>query len=358
MSTILHPARLENAKQAFATRRVSKAQLRGLDTIPPGLRAGDLVLARVTRLGQHQRIELTTGRRAALSIGDEIIVACGARYAPDQFHAALAEQPGPANLVAAGGIAGITLARHSRMKNATDIDIIGRFSDHMGRPVNLVDYAMAPVAEPATVPIVAVVGTSMNAGKTMTCAKLVRGFDAIGARPAYIKATGTGSGGDLWALRDAGATVAYDFTDAGYATTYHAQTEVLCRRVFDLVGHAARAGCGVVVMEIADGVLQPETARMMQDEAVVQRLAGTVLAATDSIGAVAAAEWLSEHGHTVLAVTGAFTQSPLAMQEADGRLGFASITTSALGQYETAADLARRLGLGPAREAGVQVAVA
>ena len=48
---------------------------------------GDLVLARVTRVGQHQHIEQVTGRRAKLWQDDEIIVAYGNRYAPDQFEA-------------------------------------------------------------------------------------------------------------------------------------------------------------------------------------------------------------------------------------------------------------------------------
>ena len=79
--------RISTAKAAFSTRRVCFSQATSLLCGQHSPRAGDLVLARVTRLGQHSRIELATGRRARLHIGDEVIVCYGNRYAPDQFEA-------------------------------------------------------------------------------------------------------------------------------------------------------------------------------------------------------------------------------------------------------------------------------
>src|SRR5690606_8350939 len=78
-----YKAQLQAAKRGFTPRRVDLSLARGLlvDGVAP--KAGDLVLARVEQIGHHARSELRDGRRSALYVGDEILLAYGARYAPD-----------------------------------------------------------------------------------------------------------------------------------------------------------------------------------------------------------------------------------------------------------------------------------
>ena len=99
-------ARLAAAKRAFTTRNVDLSA--AVRMVRAGRRpeAGDLILARVTQLGQHRRIENVHGRRGDLYVGDEIIVAYGNRYAPDQFEAVVPADLGRVQLVAGGGVAG------------------------------------------------------------------------------------------------------------------------------------------------------------------------------------------------------------------------------------------------------------
>jgi hypothetical protein len=117
----LDAARLGRAKIAYATHRVQLRDIQTLiasDTAAP--RAGDLVLARVGRIGQHRRIELRNGRRAILFEGDEIVLCYGNRYAPDQFEAYVPGDLGPCQMAAAGGVAGRVVASHARMKAPTE----------------------------------------------------------------------------------------------------------------------------------------------------------------------------------------------------------------------------------------------
>ncbi|MGO2112885.1 MAG: DUF1611 domain-containing protein, partial [Pseudoclavibacter sp.] len=88
-------------------------------------RAGDLVLARVVEIGQHKRIESHDSYRRHLFVGDEIVVAYGARYAPDQFLAELPTSLDTTSLVAAGGIAADVREQHARIAPATRIEPIG-----------------------------------------------------------------------------------------------------------------------------------------------------------------------------------------------------------------------------------------
>ena len=311
----LDQARLTKIKASFATRRVDHGDIAWLDDEASDLKAGDLVVARVERIGQHQRIERPDGRRALLFPGDEILVACGARYAPDQFEADSPTGLGPANLVAAGGIAGLMRLKHDNMKSATEITILGAVCNRRGEPMNLADYAVSTEAWPVSVPVIAVCGTSMNAGKTHTVASLVRGFAQSGQKVAAIKATGTGAGGDLWTFHDFGADHVRDFTDAGFATTYRIPVDAIFAGLCRLAAEAEAAGAEVIVIELADGLFQGETAALLKLDAFQNMLAGVVFAAGDAMGGYAGAAWLTGAGLPLLGISGCMTQSPLAMRE-------------------------------------------
>ncbi len=322
----LDPARLRRAKRAYVTRHVELTQaVRLLPAPDPRPRAGDLLLARLLELGHHRRLELPCGRKARLFAGDELVLAFGARYASDQFEAAVPEDLAPCELIAAGGLAGRCLRRHDRTRRPTRIAPIGLLADAEGRPLSLRRFA--PLGEtgagkPAAVPFtVAVVGTGMNAGKTTTAAALVRGYRRLGRRVAAVKATGTGSGGDRFALLDAGAQPVYDFTDLGLPSTCGLGGDEL-EEVFLRLWHAAAAaGAERLVVEVADGLLFKDTAALLQGEPFRRRVDAVVLAAGDSMGAVGAVRWLEAAGLGPVLVSGRIACSPLAMEEAVRALG-------------------------------------
>ena len=120
----------------------------------------------------------------------------------------------------------------------------------------------------------------MNAGKTLAATSLLHGLKAAGFRVAGIKATGTGSGGDLWIMRDAGADLVLDFTDAGFASTYLAPIAELEAATLRLIDHAAMQACDAAVIEIADGLQQQETAALIRSSALRRRTAGSCSAHT------------------------------------------------------------------------------
>jgi hypothetical protein len=145
--------RLGAAKSAYTTRFVSgliEADPRGCwlltgEHVVP--QAGDVVLGRVVKLGQHVAIQLADGRRASLFEGDEILVAYGDRYAPDQFEAEVPDNLGLTHLIAAGGLAGTVLSAHSSMKAPTLIQPLGLLTDARG-VVNLRRCAPFTAVEP------------------------------------------------------------------------------------------------------------------------------------------------------------------------------------------------------------------
>lgn len=309
-------ARIEAARKSFTTRRVDFSEVKGLiKRASP--QAGDLVLARVDAIGQHARLEEPTGRRGKLYPGDEIIVAYGARYAPDQFEAEVPSDLSPCDLVAGGGVASRVLSRHAKIGRATRITPIGLLADGQAQVVNLSRFALSPTVRPVARPaVIAVAGTSMNAGKTTSAAGLIHGLSRAGLRVAGIKVTGTGSGGDLWSMADAGAEWIFDFTDMGHATTAGLAIPAVEQIVTGLIRHVATLGSDIVVLEVADGVFQQETAGLLQSPLFRRHIDGILFAAGDALGAVGGVNWLRARELPVLALSGLLTTSPLAMREA------------------------------------------
>jgi len=324
--TSLAAGRISKAKRAFTTRRVQLEDARVLITGAVAPRIGDLVLAVVDKIGSHPKLELPSGRRAQLSVGDEIVVAFGNRYAPDQFEALIGESLDACHLVAAGGVAATKVAKHETMANPTRITPVGLLGTANGQRLNLSQYAVTldPQRRPITAVLVA--GTSMNAGKTMTAAGLVHAFAKAGHRVAGIKSTGTGAGGDLWLMADMGAHVVLDFTDAGLPSTYLAPGPQIERSVLGLIGHASDLGCDVAVVEVADGLQHEETATLLRSPAIREATVGIVFAANDALGAKAGLQTLEEWDYRVLALSGQLTRSPLAMREAARSTGRSVVT--------------------------------
>ncbi|MDQ3351188.1 MAG: DUF1611 domain-containing protein [Actinomycetota bacterium] len=306
----------ENAKAAYTTRHLRFETIDGIITEGRPV-AGDLVLARVAEIGQHQRLELCDGRRATLYEGDPIIVTYANRYAPDQFEAVVPDDLGPCHLAAAGGVAAQTLSQHAAMLNPTCLEPVGLLSDASGRRVNLRDWRLPDpsVTSPSPHTIV-VVGTAMNAGKTTAAAGIIRGLTLAGCRVGAAKITGTGAGGDVWLMTDAGATPVLDFTAAGFASTYRCTDDEVLDSLRILHGHLASTEPDVIVLEIADGLLQRETAALLATCEMREVADAFVFAAGDAMGAVNGVAALRALGLPVVAVSGLLTASPLATREA------------------------------------------
>ncbi|WP_299472525.1 hypothetical protein [uncultured Roseibium sp.] len=308
--------RLTAAKRSYAVRRVNFAECTHIITKSCKPQPGDLVLARVQALGSHKRIELPNGRKATLHEGDEVLLAFGNRYAPDQYEAYVPESLEACHMVAAGGIAAKAVSWHDRLTGPTTIEPVGVLSRSDGKAVNLKEFALPTIACQMPAAVFGVFGTSMNAGKTATAASLVRGFALSGYKVGALKVTGTAAGGDPWLMHDSGATQVLDFTDGGLATTFGTPLDTIVGTTRNLLRTLHRSDCDVAVVEIADGLFQEETRQVAASPLMHSLFDGVVFAAGDALGAVAGVHSLEKLGYQVLGLSGAVMRSPLAVREA------------------------------------------
>jgi hypothetical protein len=206
---------------------------------------------------------------------------------------------------------------HTNMCEPTKIVPLGLLVDPTGSRLNLSRWALPPAPPVTKKPLtLAVVGSMMNSGKTTTAAHLVRGLVRAGRRLGAAKVTGTGAGGDVWHLSDSGANPVLDFTAMGLPSTYRAGGEMVERCFVSLHDHLAAAGVDTIVLEVADGLYQDETAHLLKAARFAERVDGVLFAAADALGAAAGVRHMQELDLPLIAISGVITASPLASREA------------------------------------------
>lgn len=324
--------RLLNAKIAYTPRNLrleSVAALLQEDDVIPN--TGDMLLAKVTKTGHPDGLELTHGRCSALFTGDEIIVCYGNHYAPDQFETQVPKDLRSCDLVAAGGIAAHMNHRHANVKTPASIQPIGLLADSNGKRINLKDTALPKLVSLFPHPYtVAVVGATINAGQTTTAATIIHGLTNAGYTVGAAKVTGTGSGRDSWLMTEAGAKLTLDFTHAGFPSTYLATPEQIDHIVEMLVTHLSVARVDAIVIEVADGLLQCETAALLNSRVFAKTVDSVILAAGDVTDAAVGVEYLKRKKLPVTAISGRLTASPLAIVEAIDAAGLPVLDQAAL----------------------------
>ncbi len=309
------PALCDIAKWAFTTRRVNRKDVWGVSKNYASAKAGDLLLCEITEIGQHKNIQLANRRVSSSYPGDLVVLCLGDRYAPDQFLASAVIDDCKIDLVAGGGIAGRVDISHANMRSPTRLKPMGLLTGERGEALNVADYALPAMPANQDVTVIGVFGASMNSGKTTAATSLAHGLIRAGYAAAGVKATGTGAFGDFNSFEDGGAP-ALDFTDVGMATTFRMPLERIEAGFDTLVATAAARGAEVVVVEIADGVFQQETRKILKSSRVRDRLDGILFAAPDALSALGGVMVMNQMGLSPVAISGMVSCSPLATAEA------------------------------------------
>lgn len=139
---------------------------------------GDVVAVRIlSRKATYNQLELTTGRFSLLKPGDVIAGALGHRRALLGYAGHLPEKLAVGemvNLLNIGGCLGICTSANPDLGPPFDCEVLGQVLDfpylgeRIGVPANIRQGAreMSDALDLQGVPVVAVVGTCMNSGKT------------------------------------------------------------------------------------------------------------------------------------------------------------------------------------------------
>ncbi len=330
MTTVLSEETKMRMKVSYVARRVPRAALQTQLGIPTDPAPGDIVLARVEKIGKNTTLELVDGRRCTLHEGDLVVVAFGNRYATLQFEGYARSEGDSCDLLSMGGLCGIVQSKHDSVSEPSKLHLLGAVGDASGTPIRLRDYAMSSVLSPrrAGPRVICVCGTSMDAGKTYTVRSVILGLRKQGFRVAAVKLTGTASGRDTFSMLDAGASPALDFIDGGHPSTYLCSTNELMDMFGVLVSQATSQHADCIVIEIADGLVQRETTALMTNARFTGSVNAWLLAANDTPGAAGAISILKSRGITPVAITGNASRSALVRQEVESTTGITCMPAS------------------------------
>jgi hypothetical protein len=296
---------------------------------------GDVVYGKVTRLGHHSTLENRNGRVHLLNDGSKALFVFGNRYAPDHFEGFVPTEPtAEVDMLARSGVVGIVRQKNALLKDPTRVRILGYVCDEEDKIFNTRDF---PLIVPKTLEkardkrakMILVVGTSMNCGKSLAAAACCWALSTMGYDVRASKVTGTASLKDILQMNDSGASVYNDFTYFGHPSTYMLPEEELLRIFNHIDLKYANNPKNFWIVELADGIIQRETAMLLASADVQTRIHRLVFCAGDALGCLGGINILKERfGLVPDAISGVISSAPLALKELAGLTGDTPVINS------------------------------
>ncbi|HNX94789.1 MAG TPA: hypothetical protein PKL14_06465 [Holophaga sp.] len=289
-------------------------------TLSPEIQAveGAVVAGRI--LGEksvYNQLEDVHGRMSVVHDGDIIVGALGHRNALHGYEGlmpASVKAGDVLQLLNLGGVIGQCVSSNPDVGAPFGVEILGQvqifpsFGSRVPQAATIQSGAVKGSAQVRPVPVIFVAGTCMNSGKTHAACALVRHFAREGYRVAGAKLTGVSLMRDVLAMRDYGADIVMDFTDAGVACTEPSVAAHTARVIFS---ELASKDIDLIVAETGDGIMGDYGVQnVLADPELRQWAAAYVLCANDPVGVAGGIQELRErYGISVDVVTGPATDN-------------------------------------------------
>jgi len=272
----------------------------------------------------YNTLELTSGRMAKVNKGDIVVGALGHRKALFGFsgHVPPTLKAGDViQMLNIGGVLGICDSANPDKGKPFNCKVLGvvltfpYLGERIGVPARA-GYRKLDLNAPLEthgVPVVALAGTCMEAGKTAAACQMVSRMRHRGLTVDVFKATGVSLRRDILAMEDAGARNSMIFTDLGIITTTRAVGPALTRT---MITDISAKKPDVIVFELGDGILGTYGVdSILECDDIRKALTGVVLSANDPVAAWGGVKLLRERfGIEPCAVTGPATDNAVGVE--------------------------------------------
>ena len=297
---------------------------------------GDVVAVRVLSSKRvYNQLELTSGRMSFLKPNDVIAGALGHRRALLGYAGHIPEKLAVGdriNILNLGGVLGICDSENPDLGHPFECEVLGQVlnfpyvGERVGVPANIASDvpALAERLDARGVPVIAVVGTCMNSGKTAACSALIQELTHRGLIVHAAKATGVSLRRDTLLMEDSGAARTSTFTDLGIVTTTCGNAPSVTRTQLSLL---AASGPDIIVLELGDGLFGTYGVDAILDDPEIRAaFSAVILAANDPVGAWGGVRVLREaYDITPTVVTGPATDNIAGTAIIEERCGVAAI---------------------------------
>lgn len=313
----MRKALLDKIASVTANCRLSR-EVRLADEVP-AVEGGVVAVRVLNAKSTYNLLELPSGRMSLVKPGDLVAGALGHRKALFGYSGTMpsvVRVGDRVNLLNMGGVLGICDGVNPDFGEPFSCEVLGQvlhfpyLGERVGRPAHISQGAipLSTELELHGVPVVALLGTCMNAGKTQAACALVQAFTHRGMRVAAGKATGVSLRRDVLAMEDAGAQKTLCFTDLGVVTTTPDVAPAIARTILTRL---AAEEPDVIVLELGDGLLGLYGVDAILADAELRACFGArVLAANDPVAAWGGVRLLAErYGTSATVVTGPATDN-------------------------------------------------
>jgi len=314
-----------------------------------------LVVEILTNKANYNTLELTSGRMAKVSRGDVVVGALGHRRALFGYSGHIPEKVQAGDVLQVlniGGVLGVCDSVNPDKGKPFDCRVLGCvlqfpfLGERIGVPARVghrkLDYEAT--LDTQDVPVVALAGTCMEAGKTAAACAIVSRMRHRGLAVHAFKATGVSLRRDILAMEDSGARRSMIFTDLGIVTTTAASGPALTRTMLTEMSHGRP---DVVVFELGDGILGAYGVEAILAEADIRTaLSAVVLSANDPVAAWGGVKLLRERFDIEpCAVTGPATDNAVGVNIIQDQMGVRAVNAMSAGA-ELGDHIIESLGLG------------
>ena len=272
----------------------------------------------------YNTLELVSGRMAKVGKGDIVAGALGHRQALFGYsgHVPAQVQVGDViQMLNIGGVLGVCDSINPEKGKPFDCRVLGvalnfpYLGERIGVPARAgykrLDAGAA--LETRGVPVVAIAGSCMEAGKTAAACAIISRMRHRGLTVDAFKATGVSLRRDILAMEDAGARRCAIFTDLGVVTTTRVNGPALTRT---MLTELAAGKPDVLVFELGDGILGTYGVdAILECPDIRTVLTGVVLSANDPVAAWGGVKLLRERfGIEPCVVTGPCTDNQVGVE--------------------------------------------
>src|SRR5580693_18755 len=256
-----------------------------------------VVVEVLTNKSTYNTLELTSGRMAKVVKGDIV------------------------QMLNIGGVLGICDSANPDKGRPFDCRVLGvvlhfpYLGERIGIPARVGHKPLDFEAKLDThgVPVVALAGTCMEAGKTAAACAVISRMRHRGLVVDAFKATGVSLRRDILAMEDAGARNSMIFTDLGIVTTTRVNGPALTRT---MLTELSAGKPDVIVFELGDGILGTYGVdAILECPDIRAALTGVVLSANDPVAAWGGVKLLRERfGVEPCVVTGPSTDNQVGVE--------------------------------------------
>ena len=272
----------------------------------------------------YNTLELTSGRMAKVVRGDIVVGALGHRKALFGYSGHIPQTLNPGDIIQMlniGGVLGICDSATQDKGKPFDCKVLGTvltfpyLGERIGVPAKVgykpLDYGAALNAR--GVPVVALAGTCMEAGKTAAASAIIARMRHRGLIVDAFKATGVSLRRDVMAFEDSGARRTMLFTDLGVVTTTEKSGPALTRT---MLSEMAAGNPDAIVFELGDGLLGTYGVEsILRQPDIKSALTAVVLSANDPVAAWGGVKLLRERfGIEPCVVTGPATDNQVGIE--------------------------------------------